>query len=102
MAKIVILFEEPVDREGFENHYENVHLPIARRLPDTVIKLGQVVAAPDVPAGYGTPYRMSEMSFESADAMRKALEGAEWAEVAKDAANLAHYLGKQPLVLLVE
>lgn len=102
MAKIVILFEEPVDREGFEAYYASVHLPIARQVPDAEIQMYKVLAAPQIAPGYGQPYRVSEMIFESADIMNRTLAGEAWAAVAADAANLLPYLGKPPLVLLVE
>lgn len=102
MAKVMILFEQPVNPDAFESYYEAVHLPIARRVPNAEIRLSKVIAAPEKPPGYGQPYRVSEMIFESTEAMNRALGSEAWAEVALDAANLLPLLGKPPLVMLVE
>ena len=31
MAKMIVMYEEPKDKEGFENHYFSVHIPIAEK-----------------------------------------------------------------------
>jgi uncharacterized protein (TIGR02118 family) len=32
-ARFVAMYETPADRETFDQHYHQVHIPLARRLP---------------------------------------------------------------------
>ena len=33
MAKMIIIYNEPINKEGFEAHYFNVHIPLAQKMP---------------------------------------------------------------------
>jgi uncharacterized protein (TIGR02118 family) len=36
MAKMVIMYEEPNDKEKFDEHYFNVHVPLGRNIPNII------------------------------------------------------------------
>ena len=36
MAKMVIMYEEPKDKEKFDEHYFNVHVPLGRNIPNII------------------------------------------------------------------
>ena len=36
MAKMIIMYEQPKDKAGFEEHYFNVHVPLGRKIPNII------------------------------------------------------------------
>jgi uncharacterized protein (TIGR02118 family) len=73
MAKMIVLYGQPEDPAKFEDYYASQHIPYAtEHMPNvTGAENLRVIGTP----GGETPlyYRISQMSYASADAMREAL-----------------------------
>ena len=96
MLKFVALWnlKEGVSESAFEDWYRNTHIPDARRIPGlrkyTVNRAAQQVRGQ---SGY---YRMAELSFDSYEAVRRALSSPEWQRAFLDAqAYIADHLRLQ-------
>ena len=81
MHRITIQYGAPADPEAFEQHYAEVHIPLASKLP------GLRRFSRSHPRGMGgeAPYFVAELWFDDADALKAALKSPEMAETAADA-----------------
>ncbi|MGE0481777.1 MAG: EthD family reductase [Phycisphaerae bacterium] len=94
MVKLIALYSKPANAESFEQHYRNVHMPLAARMPGlrkTV--LGWVRGSPMGEARY---HLVAELYFDSHEALKAAMKSPEGAAAAKDlmgfAGELVHLL----------
>ena len=77
----------PQDVEAFEEYYQQVHGRMAARVP-SVLKL-ELSLASDGLAGEPSPfYRVAEMYFEDREAMERATQTPEWADLGENAGVL--------------
>ncbi|BCJ88367.1 EthD family reductase [Effusibacillus dendaii] len=100
MAKVIVIYEEPKDKEGFEKHYFDVHIPLAKKLPTL-----KNAAINRVLHGENTDqnmYLVAELEFEDVDTLNQSLSSAEGQEVQGDVANLVPFLNKPPIILIAE
>lgn len=67
MVKMVALYRRPSDRAAFLEHYERVHLPLARQLPG--LRRVEVNHFFDARGGDADPFLMAELFFDSKEAM---------------------------------
>ena len=68
MAKMTVIYREPKDREFFERHYFQVHVPLAKQLPGLLkyeINEGSVIST----TGDLEPFRVANLYFETMEAM---------------------------------
>ncbi len=81
MHRITIQYGAPTDPEAFEQHYTEVHIPLASKLP------GLRRFSRSHPRGLGgeAPYLVAELWFDDAEALKAALKSPEMAETAADA-----------------
>jgi uncharacterized protein (TIGR02118 family) len=81
MHRITIQYGAPADPEAFEQHYAEVHVPLASTLP------GLRRFSRSHPRGLGgeAPYFIAELWFDDADALKAAMKSPEMAETAADA-----------------
>ena len=94
MYKIVAFWSAPKesDIEAFEKYYRDVHVPKAalvpglRRLALTKIDSGIEGAAPPF-------YRVAELYFDSADALRQSSESTQWQAMRVDARQMIERFG---------
>lgn len=71
MARMLVIYRTPKDRQSFDNHYFNVHVPMAKKLPGLVkyeTSKGDIVGL----AGASDPYLVAELHFESLSAIKSA------------------------------
>ncbi len=71
MARQVVIYRMPADREAFDKHYFEVHVPMAKRLPRLrkyVVSRGPIVA----PAGWKDAYLIATLYFDSLEDIRLA------------------------------
>lgn len=71
MAKMTVIYKQPKDKEFFERHYFNVHVPLAMQLPGLIkyeINDGPIVSL----TGHSETYRIANLYFESMEAMMNA------------------------------
>ncbi|MCL4540473.1 MAG: EthD family reductase [Bacteroidetes bacterium] len=87
MVKLVALFKKPTDPTSFEEHYENVHLPLINKMPGMKrIEISKVTGAPMTQPQF---YRMAEMYFDDQNALNTAIVSPEGMASAKDLMGFA-------------
>jgi uncharacterized protein (TIGR02118 family) len=71
MARMVVIYRTPADPQAFDEHYFNVHVPLAKRLPG--LRRYEVSRRPIVtPAGDPEPYLIGTLHFDDLAAIRAA------------------------------
>ena len=68
MAKMTVIYKMPKDKDFFDRHYFEVHVPLAKQLPGLIkyeINDGAIVST----TGHSDVYRIAHLYFESLDAM---------------------------------
>jgi uncharacterized protein (TIGR02118 family) len=71
MAKMLIVYKTPPDKEAFETHYAEVHVPLARQLPGLrkyEISTGPVITV----AGTVEAYFTASLYFDNIEAIKTA------------------------------
>lgn len=71
MAKMTIIYKTPANKEAFEHHYFNVHIPLAKKLPGLQkyeVSRGPVVST----TGHADTYLIGQLYFESMEAIKLA------------------------------
>jgi|SRR5215469_5587411 len=87
-VKLVVMYTQPDDPSGFDEHYLGVHVPIVGRVPGLQrVETGKFTMALD--GGELTYYRVAELYFADQDAMNAAFGTAEGAETAADYGKIA-------------
>lgn len=87
MVKLVCLYTHPPDRSAFDRHYQDVHLPLVRRVPGLVkVEVARVTGAPRGESPY---YLLAELYWDSADAMQASMASPEMRAVGRDAREFA-------------
>lgn len=100
MAKMVVIYDQPKDQEGFENYYFNVHVPLAQKLPHLKnAEIHRVLKAQNITE---QPYLFVELHFETPQELTQALSSPEGRDVQGDVLNLMPFLHKPPVILITE
>ena len=87
MVKLVVLYTEPSDIQGFDKHFAEVHTPLVAKMPHIrKLEKTRFTGGPMEPARY---YLMAEVYFDNRDHMMAALNSAEGMAVAKDLMSFA-------------
>lgn len=71
MARMVVIYRTPKDPKAFAEHYFNVHVPLAKKLPGLTkyeTSKGPIVGM----AGAVDPYFIATLHFESLNAIKAA------------------------------
>src|SRR5436305_15211379 len=69
MAKMTVIYRTPKDKEFFERHYFEVHIPLAKQLPGLIkyeINNGPITSV----TGQPTPHRIANLYFDSLESIR--------------------------------
>ena len=82
VVKLVALYRHPGDREAFERHYWEVHVPLARRMPG--LRRVEISRVTGSPGGESPYYLMAEMYFDDPASLAAALQSAEGRAAGKD------------------
>lgn len=97
MIKLVALYKTPADKEEFDKHYNEVHMPIVAKIPGLIkSEVSKMRPLPGTESGF---YMMTEMYYEDMDSFNAAMASAEGKASAKDLMNFAKdnvefYIGK--------
>ena len=83
MHKLLVLYPEPTDRDAFERHYRDTHLPLCAKLPG-VVELSFALGIDD-----GPYWAVFEATFASGGALGEALGSPEGQAVQADVPNYA-------------
>jgi len=98
-ARFLAIYDVPADPEAFDRHYLEVHIALIRRLPG----LRQYSVARDVAALHGSPcYLVSELEWETMDALRAAFDSPEGHATATDAAHLQQLAPVRRMIFTAE
>lgn len=73
MYRLLILYHHPKDTQAFDDHYFNVHLPLAAKIPNTR-RLIYSKTGVDEMAGANPYYLIAEMEWDSKEVMAEALK----------------------------
>ena len=87
MFRIAICYGQPKDTDAFDEHYTNVHVPLAAKVPG----LSSFTTGKCSPMGRGdAPYYMvANLGFETAEAMKTAMRSPEMAAAGADVPTFA-------------
>ncbi|MBO8172401.1 MAG: EthD family reductase [Bacillaceae bacterium] len=87
MVKLIALYKHPEDKEAFDRHYEEVHTPLAEKMPGLEkLEVTRIVGAPQGKSEY---YLMAEMYFKDQDTLNNAMKSEEGMAAAKDLMGFA-------------
>ena len=87
MVKLVALYKKPADVAVFEKHYQEIHTPLAKKMPGLKkLEVGHFTGAP---GGEPKFYMMAELYFDNKEAMMSALGSPEGKAAAKDVMSFA-------------
>lgn len=97
MIKLVALYKTPEDKEQFDKHYFENHMPLVEKIPGLIrSEVSKLKGLPGTDSGY---YLMAEMYYNDMDAFNEAMASPEGKLSAKDIVNFAKnsvdfYIGK--------
>lgn len=100
MAKVIVIYDQPKDQEGFENYYHNVHIPLVQKVPN--LKGAEVHRVLQSLNTSDKPYLVAELHFENPQTLTQALASPEGQDLQGDVANLLPYLSKPPVISIVD
>ncbi|KKK33619.1 hypothetical protein WQ57_23690 [Mesobacillus campisalis] len=100
MAKMIVMYDQPKDVEGFEQYYHEVHIPLVEKVPNIKgAKVQRVLQAMNTTEKL---YLIAELEFENPAVLSQSLATPEFQEVQRDLANIMKYLNKPPVVVIVD
>lgn len=85
MHKLIVLYKGPPDPEEFREHYENVHVPLLRKMPG-IVHMNYSFDIKDA-EGHRPYFCIFEAYFENAEDMVNGLNTPEGAAVIEDLQN---------------
>lgn len=88
MVKLIVAYGPPEDPATFDRHYDEVHMPLAQKIPNVRrFEAGKVLGTAD---GSAAPdYFIAELWFETADQLQSSLQSSEGQAAAADVAAFA-------------
>lgn len=88
MVKMLVLYKTPKDKDAFDKHYHEVHIPLTKKLPGFVkyeISQGDVM----MPGGTSSVYLIGTVYFESMEKLKEAFASPAGRACAKDRCIMA-------------
>ena len=86
---MTVIYKTPKDKEFFERHYFDVHIPLAKQLPGLIkyeINDGSIAST----TGHSETYRIANLYFESLESMMNAFRSEIGQKCAADRKILAN------------
>jgi uncharacterized protein (TIGR02118 family) len=99
-ARFIVLWGAPQDPGAFNRHYEEVHIPLARKLPGLrrYTPSRNAVAVPG-----GEPwYLVAELDWDDISSPREAFDSPVGQATAEDVADLAKHAAVQSMIYELE
>ncbi|MCE0764064.1 EthD family reductase [Pseudonocardia kujensis] len=85
---LTVLYNPPADAAAFDKHYDEVHAPLAAKLPN--LESFTIVRPGPGPDGSAPQYHLiATLTFDSAEAMQASMGGPEGKAATDDLANFA-------------
>lgn len=101
VVRFLVLYRRPTDREAFERHYFDVHVPLAKRLPG--LRRYVVSRNPSLIRGEEGFFLVAELDWDDMESLRQDFSSPLGREIAQDADELAKLCsGVQSLTYDVE
>ncbi|PAE39601.1 EthD family reductase [Bacillus sp. 7884-1] len=100
MAKVIVIYDQPKDQEGFEKYYYNVHIPLVQKMP--YLKSAEVHRVLQSQNTKDQLFLFDELQFDNPETLSQAMSSPEGIEVQGDVKNLMQYLRKPPVISIVE
>ncbi|MBX5444799.1 EthD family reductase [Sphaerobacter sp.] len=91
MIRVVALYKQPEDVEGFMRHYQELHTPLVRKIPGLAgLEVTRITA--DAFGGEAPYFLMAVMTFPDRETFDAAMRSEENRAVAKDVMGFARGL----------
>ena len=88
MAKLIAFYKHPENKEAFDEHYFNVHVPITEKIPGLrEMKVTKVTGSPM--GGEAKYYLICEMYYDNPEALKAGLRSEEGKASGKDVMGFA-------------
>jgi uncharacterized protein (TIGR02118 family) len=87
MVKLTALYRKPANPSEFDRYYENVHKPLALKMPG--LRKMAIAKVKSGIVGESPYYMFADMYFENVTALQSALASPEGRTAAKDVGNFA-------------
>lgn len=84
--RLLVQYGQPADASAFDQHYRDVHVPLAQKIPGLV---RFTTAHPHSLSPDAAPYLVAELDFESEATFGAGLQSVEGQATAADVANFA-------------
>lgn len=88
MFQLVALYNHPEDPAAFDKHYDEVHVPLAKKIPG-LQRYTYVRPGPDPQGNQPAYYLVATLDFESGEALAAGLASPDGEAAAGDLANFA-------------
>lgn len=99
MAKMIIMYEQPKDKVGFEEHYFDVHVPLGKKIPNIINdSVHHVIQSLNTSLDL---YLITVLEFENIQKLTEALASPEARAAEEDGVNLFKYVNP-PIITIVE
>jgi uncharacterized protein (TIGR02118 family) len=88
MFQLTVLYGQPHEPAGFDRHYQEIHVPLAKKIPGMQ---GYTIFKPALldPQGQSPYYLIADLYFESAEALQAGLQSPEGQAAAADLPGFA-------------
>jgi uncharacterized protein (TIGR02118 family) len=93
MIKLVALWSEPSDKDGFDADYDATHRVLCEKLPGVTATFSKAMSGPY--------YRVAELAFASQEDLGAALGGPGGAELMADSGRLQEAFGNKVETLML-
>jgi uncharacterized protein (TIGR02118 family) len=87
MIRFLVLYKQPTDTEAFDRHYSEVHIPLAKSLPE--LRSYTISRKTTLARGEDAVYLIAELDWDDMDAMQRAFGSPVGRECGKDVDELA-------------
>lgn len=87
MVKLIALYKQPENKEEFNEHYYNVHTPLAKAMPG--LEKVEVTEMFGAPGGESKYYLQAELYFKDKDTLMASMSSPEGKAAAKDLMGFA-------------
>lgn len=87
MVKLIALYKQPDHKESFDDHYFNVHTPLAKKMPGLEkIEVSRIYGSPTGESKY---YLLAELYFKDKESLNASMNSTEGKAAAKDLMGFA-------------
>jgi len=85
-AKLIVLYSDIKDPAKFDEYYQKVHIPMAKKIPG--VRKIVISRVKDVAVGRLGYYQVVEAYFDDMDSLKRAVESKEAKQAMEDALSL--------------